>query len=130
MLTLVTPSRLTPATRDSLRFPLRNDNLTLLQLGEEQAGSDPVRLAVTGLEQQFFSNQQFAEIQESSVLWIEPEDRVTVSLINEVLEWCDDVETDDQPRGLMIKRALVVDGQLWRAINTPSMECGSPGPFG
>ena len=46
MLTLVTPSRLTPATRDSLRFPLRNDNLTLLQLGEEQAGSDPVRLAV------------------------------------------------------------------------------------
>ena len=85
-------------------------------------------LPLARLEQQFFSNQQFAEIK-APVLWIEPEDRVTVSLINEVLEWCDDVETDDQPRGLMIKRALVVDGSFGESINTPSMECGSPGPI-
>lgn len=114
MLTLVTPSRLSPVTRDALRFPLRNKNLKLLQLGEERSGSDPVRLSVGRLDHQFFTNQHFIEIQGSSVLWVEPEDRVAVSLINEVLEWCDDASDDENPRGLMVKRALEVDGEVWR----------------
>ena len=118
-LTLVTPSRLPPETRDSFRFALRNPNLHLLQLGQEVEGPDPVRLAVGRLDTALLSHDTFVELAETSVYWIEPQDRVTVALINEVWAWIENFGSDPTPKGLMVTRSLEVDGETWREHLVP-----------
>lgn len=118
-LTLVTPSRLYPETRDSFRFALRNPNLTLVQLGQESTGADPVRLAVGRLDGPLLADGKFVELVDTSVYWIEPEDRVTVALINEVSAWVESFGDDPAPKGLMVTRVLEVDGEVWREHLVP-----------
>jgi hypothetical protein len=118
-LTLVTPSRLSPDTRDSFRFALRNPHLNLVQLGQETEGPDPVRLAVGRLDSAILKNESFIELRDTSVYWIEPQDRVTVALINEVWAWIENFGADPTPKGLMVTRALEVDGEVWREHLVP-----------
>jgi tetratricopeptide (TPR) repeat protein len=118
-LTLVTPSRLYPETRDSLRFALRNSNLELVQLGQERAGADPVRLVAGRLDAGMLTEEKFVELADTAVFWIEPEDRVSVALINEVSAWVDDFGDDSTPKGLMATRVLEVDGEIWREHLVP-----------
>ena len=118
-LTLVTPSRLYPETRDSLRFALRNSNLKLVQLGQEHTGADPVRLVVGRLDAGLLAQEKCVELVDTAVYWIEPEDRVTVALINEVSDWVEKCGDDDVPRGLMATRVLEVDGEVWREHLVP-----------
>ena len=118
-LTLVTPSRLYPDTRDSLRFALRNSNLNLVQLGQETMGADPVRLVVGRLDAGMLTEEKFVELADTAVFWIEPEDRVSVALINEVSAWVDNFGDDSTPKGLMVTRVIEVDGEVWREHLVP-----------
>ena len=67
ILTLLVPSRLKRETRAALRFALRNPELTLVTLGKEFEGTDPIRLMVGRFEPSFVTKDTFPDTTKTCV---------------------------------------------------------------